>query len=308
MHPAASNASAEISVSAGLAPAEAGFCGPFDFPATPLARNRPTAASNRCLRRRGNIPFTLIELLVVIAIIAILAAMLLPALGKAREQGRRASCLGNTRQVALALIVYAGDYGDWFPPPDAGMLTLGGFGNSHTIVRDRHYWYMVDSAGIMKPLLMSDYGLVKGSFECPNYSYFTVPAQYGGPQCGPNRNSNRDTTFLWAVGKPALLNWNNNMSGYPGARSLQERRDPSRAPLIADMVTASHPGNWSGNIFAWANHAFQYQPTAVVFPGFTLDEGANTTYADGHAEWKLVKNLDSLGQESFWFAIDTDAQ
>ncbi len=228
--------------------------------------------------------FTLIELLVVIAIIAILAAMLLPALNRARDSARCSGCLANLKQIGLGIASYSDGNNGWLP-----IFNKTADGASYSAAwKNEICPYM--GVALNENIYHEDPRLGMGVFLCPKFVM--------GPSNGGNRN---------AYSIKGGYGWNYNFAGFAEGRTDGRARQKSsmmKKPSLTVLCGDSESSDMPEPGVSVANWARVLYPSAVSFPlasnseirGVRHGQKINFTWGDGHSALMRYNELLNQGK------------
>lgn len=243
------------------------------------------APSSESTGRVSESGFTLIELLVVIAIIAILAAMLLPAMAKAKERAVRIKCMNNVKQCATAMHIYANDFKDRLP-------SWTGIGNWAWDMP----WNVAD--------LMITSGTQRHVMYCPGF-----PEQDNDELWNFVPNTFRVIGYAMTfAGTATLIHTNENPRITPQAIQLSTLSMPppsaSERVLLADATISAgnNEANRSFNGYTGIQGGWSKLHRSPHLNG-KLPSGGNLGMLDGHVEWRKfpLMHVRTLQGPYFWW-------
>jgi prepilin-type N-terminal cleavage/methylation domain-containing protein/prepilin-type processing-associated H-X9-DG protein len=245
----------------------------------------PTQLNDRKSHRAPNLnhaAFTLIELLVVIAIIAILAAMLLPALSKAKLKAQGIYCMNNLKQMQLAIIMYADDNQDNFPE-NPGLAN-----GPPAWVHGQMTWDISSGVNIQNTnfVLMTSGEI--GPYVVKNAGVFKCPADIWPGARGPRVRSYSMNGFVGDVSN--IANFING--AVPGWRRFLKTSDTGKMGAANLWVLLDEcPDSINDGFFS-----VRMQPSAkwTDVPASTHNGAGGFSFADGHAEIKKWQDGNTL--------------
>ncbi len=236
--------------------------------------------------------FTLIELLVVITIIAILAAMLLPALSKARERSRAIHCMNSLKQIGLGSAMYSADQQEWIVPGAMGggskdywIRRLTGRDETNRLTGSiygglKHFPYAADRS------TFDNSKDRESSFYCPSEkvpfgSYLDTPSKYQFSHYAINRRLS---------GQPETSA--DTATAYNRWRKLGNILKPSIAIFVGDSIVKDGHMNYQDYHFAFRHGGSDGRPERrpTVAPADNAGR-ANLVYVDGHVRPSTYKEM-----------------